>query len=915
MFPTRTFEVDGDTVEAVALDQLTDRQGSLPLTVQLLLENAVRGGPSTAGAVERLAAYDPGRPPTDVPFRPERVLLQDFTGVPVVADLAAIRDAVAEAGGDPARVDPAVPVELVIDHSVVVDVARRPDALEQNLRFEHERNAERYRFLRWGQQAFERLLVFPPGAGICHQVNLEHLARVVMVDDGLARPDTVLGTDSHTPMVNGLGVLGWGVGGIEAEAAMLGVPVTLGAIRVVGLRLTGELQEGVTATDLVLTITELLRERGVVGSFVEVVGTSVATLSVEDRATIANMSPEFGSTATLFPVDDATVRYLRATGRDPSHVALVEAYAKEQGWWAASPPDTAYAETIDLDLGTVEPSVAGPRRPQDRIPLARLGEEVAEALAGTARPVGVRPVGQDTASSLSFPASDPPSATASPAPRRSPEPAHQHDPGVAAELRSVRIDLDGTPVDLRDGHLVIAAITSCTNTSNPAVMLAAGLVAQKAVARGLTVPPWVKTSLAPGSPVVIDYLEQADLLEPLAALGFHLVGFGCTTCIGNSGPLAPEVSAGIAEGDLSVAAILSGNRNFEGRIHPEVRLNFLASPPLVVALALAGTAHVDPVHDPLATDNHGEPVRLADLWPSSAEIEAARVGVTPAAFRARYADLSTGDERWRSLDAGSGSRYEWDPDSTYIRRPPFLDPGATVEVGDIRGARALLVLGDSVTTDHISPAGVIRRGGPAADWLEAHGVPPAEFSSYGARRGNHEVMVRGTFANVRLRNLLVPGSEGGVSRHVPSGAEGSVYEVAERYRADGTPLVVLAGENYGAGSSRDWAAKGTALLGIRAVVARSFERIHRSNLVGMGVIPLQFLDGESTESLGLTGEEQFTVEGLDALRTGATLPDEVEVEADGRRFRVRLRLESAAEVEQLRAGGVLPFVVRGLGAR
>jgi aconitate hydratase len=910
MFPTRTFEVGGDSYEAVALDQVTDRQESLPLTVQVLLENAVRGGRPTAGAVERLAAYQPDDPPSDVAFRPERVLLQDFTGVPVVADLAAIRDAVAEAGGDPSRVDPAVPVELVIDHSVVVDVARRPDALEQNLRFEHERNAERYRFLRWGQQAFERLLVFPPGAGICHQVNLEHLARVVMVDDGLARPDAVLGTDSHTPMVNGLGVLGWGVGGIEAEAAMLGVPVTLGAIRVVGLRLTGELQEGVTATDLVLTITELLRERGVVGSFVEVIGTSVATLSVEDRATIANMSPEFGSTATLFPVDDATVRYLAATGRDPAHVALVETYAKEQGWWAASPPDSAYAEVIELDLASVEPSVAGPRRPQDRIPLARLGEEVAEALAGSGQPVGIRSKGQDSASSLSFPASDPPSATAAPAPRRSPEPVHQHDPHAATEPRSVQIDLDGAPVDLRDGHLVIAAITSCTNTSNPAVMLAAGLVAKQAVARGLAVPSWVKTSLAPGSPVVIDYLEHAGLLDPLAELGFHLVGFGCTTCIGNSGPLAPEVSAGIAEGDLSVAAVLSGNRNFEGRIHPEVRLNFLASPPLVVALALAGTSLIDPVHDPLATDANGEPVRLADLWPTSDEIGAARGGVTPEAFRSRYHDLSTGDERWRALDAGTGSRYGWAPDSTYIRRPPFLDPGASVEVGDVHDARALLVLGDSVTTDHISPAGVIRAGGPAADWLEGQGVPPAEFSSYGARRGNHEVMVRGTFANVRLRNLLVPGSEGGVSRHLPSGDEGSVYEVAERYRADGTPLVVLAGENYGAGSSRDWAAKGTALLGIRAVVARSFERIHRSNLIGMGVVPLQFLDGESIESLGLTGEERFTIEGLDALRAGDTWPDEVEFHADGRRFRARLRVESSAEVEQLRAGGILPFVVR-----
>ncbi len=880
-----TVELAGRRLTLYRLDALASRfdVGRLPFSLKVLLENLLRhedGRSVTAASIEALASW-PSGPRSQVAFSPARILMQDLTGVPVVADLAAMRDAVAALGGDPRVVQPQVPAELVIDHSVVADFSGRPDAFARNVEVEFERNAERYRFLRWGQQAFGTLRVVPPGTGICHQVNLEHLARVVFVtDDAEAFPDTLVGTDSHTTMVNGLGVLGWGVGGIEAEAAMLGQPVPMLVPEVVGFKLTGELPEGSTATDLVLTITELLRKHGVVGKFVEFYGEGVGRLALANRATIGNMSPEYGSTCAIFPIDEETLRYLRLTGRSAEHVALVEAYAKEQGLWHHPTAEPRYSERLELDLGTVEPSLAGPARPQDRVPLRQAKVAFRSSLE--------KLLGKEAASS---------------------------------QPSRVPVNPDGgAGFEVGHGHVVIAAITSCTNTSNPDVMVAAGLLAKHAVERGLSAKPWVKTSLAPGSKVVMDYYERAGLLPYLEKLGFALVGFGCTTCIGNSGPLLPGVSEAVAQGGLVVASVLSGNRNFEARVHPDVRMNFLASPPLVVAYALAGTMDFDMVGEPLGTGSDGQPVYLRDIWPRPEEV-AAVVGEAIAAdmFQKTYSEVFTGDERWASLPVPAGERYEW-PASSYVRRPPFLEGMWLVPSGlsDVRGARVLAKLGDSVTTDHISPAGSIKRDSPAGRWLSEQGVSPAEFNSYGSRRGNHEVLVRGTFANVRLRNELVPGTEGGFTRHLPSGQVMAIFEAAQRYAQEGTPLIVLAGKEYGSGSSRDWAAKGVKLLGVRAVLAESFERIHRSNLVGMGVLPLQFLPGQSAASLGLTGEERFSISGLEAAGEGP-LPEtlQVEVDDDGprRTFEVRLRIDTPVEEDYYRHGGILPFVVRQLLAR
>ena len=852
----------------------------LPYSLKVLLENLLRHEDDKAVTADDISAFATaaqGGVGHEIAFSPARILLQDFTGVPCIVDLAALRDAVGALGGDPGSVNPHIPVDLVIDHSVIVDVARRPDAAAINARLEFARNGERYRFLRWGQQAFSGLRVVPPDTGICHQVNLELLSKVVFADStGAAYPDTLVGTDSHTTMVNGLGVVGWGVGGIEAEAAMLGQPVSMLVPKVVGLRLEGALTEGATATDLVLTIAELLRDHGVVGKFVECYGDGIANVPLENRATIGNMSPEYGSTVTIFPIDAETLRYLRFTGRPESAVRLVEAYAKQQGLWHDPAHVAAYAETITLDLSTVVPSLAGPARPQDRVPLDRAKESFRSSLAASA--TTTRPGG----------------------------PGDRLVPTVLA---------DGSSVELTDGSVVIAAVTSCTNTSNPQVMIAAGLLAKRAVELGLTTKPWVKTSLAPGSRVVADYFDRAGLTPYLEKLGFGIVGFGCTTCIGNSGPLATEVSAAIDDGDLACVAVLSGNRNFEGRIHPEVRMNYLASPPLVVAYALAGTMDIDWYHEPVGSAPDGTPVYLRDLWPAPDEVAAVvEEALESRMFTTDYADVFAGDENWRSLEVAGGERFAWDETSTYVRRPPFLeamphDPGP---VTDIAGARVLAVLGDSVTTDHISPAGSIRPTSPAGRWLVANGVAPADFNSYGTRRGNHEVMIRGTFANTRIRNALAGGVEGGVTVHLPDGSPDSIFDVAQLYRADGVPLLVLAGREYGSGSSRDWAAKGVALLGVRAVLVESYERIHRSNLIGMGVVPLEYLPGENAQSIGLTGTEVFDVVGLAGTTPGGLIGKRVTVHADDKVFEAVVRIDTPTEEEYYRHGGILPYVVRRL---
>ena len=912
----------------------------LPYSLKVLLENLARHtGAATVSDddVAALAAWDPqATQPRELAFTPARILLQDFTGVPAVVDLAAMRDAIEILGGDASSVNPLVPVELVIDHSVVADVWASDDAFARNVEIEYERNRERYQFLRWGQQAFDGLTVVPPGTGICHQVNLEHLARVVFVDDdGMAYPDTLVGTDSHTPMVNGLGVLGWGVGGIEAEAAMLGQPISMLTPRVVGFELTGELPEGSTATDLVLTVTELLRRHGVVGKFVEFHGPGVSSVSLENRATIGNMTPEYGATCAIFPIDAETLRYLRFTGRPDEQVALVEAYAKEQGLWHDPGVTARYSEHLSLDLSTVVPSLAGPARPQDRVPLDRSKAMFADALADIAdrrgtgggpkpgvpsqeQPVEVR-AGVDEASAESFPASDPPAIDArdhgaepEPAPAPADHGGHDHQPPPR-----VTVERGDQTFELTDGSVVIAAITSCTNTSNPSVMVAAGLLAKKAVERGLRTKPWVKTTLAPGSQVVTDYFERSGLTPHLDELGYQLVGYGCTTCIGNSGPLAPDISAAIGEGDLAVVSVLSGNRNFEGRIHPEVRMNYLASPPLVVAYGLAGRMDVDLFSEPLGTGDDGEPVHLRDIWPTPAEVqEVIDAALETEMFTRRYAEVYEGDERWRSLPLSSGDRYEWSEDSTYIHQPTFFD-GMGPEpapITDVEGARVLALLGDSVTTDHISPAGAITSEGPAGRWLQDNGVPVEEFNSYGSRRGNHEVMVRGTFANIRLRNQLAPGTEGGVTVHQPSGEQMAIYDAAERYRRDGVPLVVLAGAEYGSGSSRDWAAKGTLLLGVRAVIATSFERIHRSNLIGMGVLPLELTGGQDAPSLGLTGREVIDIRGLDGRSESDLIGATLSVDADGTTFEVRTRIDTPMEAAYYRHGGILQYVLRSLAA-
>ena len=875
--------VSGRRFEIFSLDALAERFdiARLPFALKILLENLLRNegnGSVTAADIEALAGWDAAAEPSvEIAFTPARVLLQDFTGVPAVVDLAAMRDAIVALGGDGARIDPLVPAELVIDHSVQVDVFGTRDAFARNAAREFERNAERYAFLRWGQNAFERFAVVPPDTGIVHQVNLEYLARVVFVAhrEGrlpLAYPDTLVGTDSHTTMVNGLGVLGWGVGGIEAEAAMLGQPTSMLLPQVVGFRLDGALPEGATATDLVLTVTEMLRAKGVVGRFVEFFGGGLAGLPLADRATIGNMSPEFGSTAAIFPIDAETLRYLRFSGRPAEQIELVEAYARRQGLWHdEGSPEPRFSDILALDLGEVEPSLAGPRRPQDRVPLHAARERFHEALAGF---------------------------------------TERSTSGTAVALAREEID---------HGAVVIAAITSCTNTSNPSVMIAAGLLARAAVARGLTSRPWVKTSLAPGSRVVTEYLDRAGLTEPLEALGFNLVGYGCTTCIGNSGPLPAEVSREIAARDLAVVAVLSGNRNFEGRIQSEVKMNYLASPPLVVAYAIAGTMDIDLVDDPLASDSAGEPVYLRDIWPSSAQIaDTVAAAVQSDMFRRSYAEVFDGDENWHSLEVPSGDHYDW-RESTYVRRPPFFDGLAATPSAptDIVGARVLALLGDSVTTDHISPAGAIKRDSPAGRYLQEHGVAVAEFNSYGARRGNHEVMVRGTFANIRLRNTLgadgrEPLPEGGFTRHLPDGEVLAIYDAAMRYAQEGVALVVVGGKDYGAGSSRDWAAKGPLLLGVRAVIAESFERIHRANLVGMGVLPLQFSPGESAASLGLTGEELIGIDGVAALLETGERPRLATVTAGGRSFQARVRIDTPMEVEYYRHGGILQYVLRQL---
>jgi aconitate hydratase len=888
-FKTRTALAVGDTsYEIHSLPALQGYDlGRLPFSLKILLENLLRfedGVNVRREDIEALLKWDAKAAPSyEIAFTPARVIMQDFTGVPAIVDLAAMREAMVRLGGNPQDINPLAPAELVIDHSVQVDEYGGANALRNNSTIEFARNGERYSFLRWGQNAFSNFKVVPPSTGIVHQVNVEHLARVVFGEtrDGVQRayPDTLVGTDSHTTMVNGLGVLGWGVGGIEAEAAMLGQPVTMLIPQVIGFRLTGALPPGATATDLVLTVTEMLRKKGVVDKFVEFFGDGLAALPLADRATIANMSPEFGSTCAIFPIDEETIRYLELTARPAEQVALVEAYAKAQGMWRTNGMREAdYSDVLALDLASVEPSLAGPKRPQDRVPLRSAKEIYRKHLA-----VAVAERAAKT-----------PGATG------------------AATVTS-----NGQTFELKDGAVLIAAITSCTNTSNPAVLIGAGLLARNARRCGLVSKPWVKTSLAPGSRVVTDYLQKAGLLSELEAVGFFTVGYGCTTCIGNSGPLRPEISEGVRAGDLVGAAVLSGNRNFEGRVHPEVKMNFLASPPLVVAYALAGTTDIDMNNEPLGTGKDGQPVYLKDIWPTAHEIQQTiGASVNSEMFRKSYASVFSGDEHWQAIEVPQDEVYQWEPTSTYVRNPPYFNgmtmtPGA---VADIRGARALAVLGDSVTTDHISPAGNISKASPAAKYLMAQGVQPVDFNQYGARRGNHEVMMRGTFANIRLRNLLAPGTEGGVTVHVPTGEQMSIFDAAMKYKTEGTPLVVLAGKEYGTGSSRDWAAKGTMLLGVKAVIAESFERIHRSNLIGMGVLPLQFKDGDSAQALGLTGKESFEIFGLNGgaakmVTVVATPPSGAPI-----KFEVRVRIDTPKEREYYQHGGILQYVIRQLAS-
>jgi len=878
-FGARTdLEVGGTTYEIFRVGAVEGSE-RLPYTHKVLLENLLRtedGANVTAEQIRALGAWDPAAEPSEeIQFSPARVIMQDFTGVPCVVDLATMREAMKDLGGDPAKINPLAPAELVIDHSVIADHFASPDALGLNVELEYERNGERYKFLRWGQTAFDEFKVVPPSTGIVHQVNVEALARVVMVRQGQAYPDTCVGTDSHTTMVNGLGVLGWGVGGIEAEAAMLGQPVSMLIPRVVGFKLSGQLPQGATATDLVLTITEMLRQHGVVGKFVEFYGDGVGSVPLANRATIGNMSPEYGSTVAIFPIDDETLRYLELTGRTAEQVALVEAYTKAQGLWHDPSHEPVYSEYLELDLSTVVPSLAGPKRPQDRVILAEAKERFAEAL---------------------------PTYTSEPA-------------------RTATFEIDGEQVTIGHGAVTIAAITSCTNTSNPSVMVGAALLAKKAVEKGLTRKPWVKTTLAPGSKVVTDYYDKAGLTPYLEKMGFDLVGYGCTTCIGNSGPLPAEVSAAVNAEDLAVVSVLSGNRNFEGRINPDIKMNYLASPPLVVAYAIAGTMDMDITTEPLGTDPDGNPVFLKDIWPSPAEVQTTIDSCIDAdMFTSRYADVFAGDARWQSLPTPTGDTFAWDAESTYVRKPPYFDgmPATPAPVTDIAGARVLAKLGDSVTTDHISPAGNIKPGTPAAQYLSEHGVDRKDFNSYGSRRGNHEVMIRGTFANIRLRNQLLDGVEGGYTRDFtqPDAPQAFIYDAAQAYAAAGTPLVILAGKEYGSGSSRDWAAKGTALLGVKAVIAESYERIHRSNLIGMGVLPLQFPAGQDAESLGLDGTETFSVSGVTELNEGGT-PRTLKVQAtkaDGSavEFDAVLRIDTPGEADYYRNGGILQYVLRQL---
>ena len=943
-----TLEVGGNSYEIFRLDVLQQRYdvARLPFSLKVLLENLLRtegNGAVQAADIEALASWDAAAEPSkEIAFTPARVLMQDFTGVPAVVDLAAMRDAMAAMDGDPVRINPLAPAELVIDHSVQVDAFGTREAFRVNAEREFERNRERYAFLRWGQGAFDDFSVVPPDTGIVHQVNLEYLARVVFPKQGSgsqptqAYPDTLVGTDSHTTMINGLGVLGWGVGGIEAEAAMLGQPMSMLIPQVLGVELRGALPEGSTATDLVLTVTEMLRRRGVVGMFVEFFGPGVAALPIADRATIGNMSPEFGSTCAIFPVDAETVRYLQLSGRSREQIELVEAYARAQGLWHDERSEQpTFSDTIELDLATVEPSLAGPRRPQDRIALSDAQGAFRRALRDYAGDEGAGDDAHDEAVAESYPASDPP-ANGVPGHEPAPRPARAATSagGGAATLERhsspTRVELDGGSVEIDHGHVVIAAITSCTNTSNPSVMVGAGLLARNAVARGLQAKPWVKTSLAPGSKVVTEYLDRAGLTEPLEQLGFNLVGYGCTTCIGNSGPLPAPISAAVEASDLAVVSVLSGNRNFEGRINPDVKMNYLASPPLCVAYALAGTMDVDILGDPLGQDAEGNDVYLRDIWPAPQEVaEIVGASVRAEMFRDSYADVFAGDERWNGLEVPTGERFAWDERSTYVRQPPYFEdmPAEPEPARDIEGARVLALLGDSVTTDHISPAGAIKRDGPAGIYLQEHGVEPRDFNSYGSRRGNHEVMMRGTFANIRLRNLLGGGSqplpEGGFTRYL-GGSEAerevpvAIYDAAMRYIGEGIDLVVLAGKEYGSGSSRDWAAKGTRLLGVRAVIAESYERIHRSNLIGMGVLPLQFPAGQSASSLALSGEEVFSITGLAAgLNDGGSPPSQVRVSAqrDGStpvEFDARVRIDTPREADYFRHGGILQYVLRQL---